>query len=66
MKLKFKNAEQLLKVVFRLPYFTFKKGEKAAIQYHWKSAGGNNFVVIVGENATGKSFMRRLFSAVAQ
>lgn len=50
----------ILRESFALPYFG-----KAALQYHWTKAK-SNFVVVVGENASGKSLLRRILGTIAR
>lgn len=58
---KFKTATKLLSMAFKLAYFDEDEG---IIKYRWTPAK-SNFVVVVGENASGKSFLRRVLSALA-
>ena len=58
------NAKQLVTETLTLDYFT---GKTPAIPYVWKPAkAACPLVVVVGENAGGKSFFRRCVSAVCQ
>jgi energy-coupling factor transporter ATP-binding protein EcfA2 len=62
-KYTFKNASKMLKLAFDLSYFD--PAEKV-IDYRWDpKQSKSNFVVVVGENAAGKSFLRRILSSVA-
>ncbi len=61
----FKNVERLLEHVFELDYFHPNDKGKTPIEHHWVHGGGN-FVVCLGENASGKSFFRRLVCAIAR
>lgn len=63
-EMKFTNARQLVKRVLALDYFY---GEDPAIPYVWVPSNAQNpLVVVVGENAGGKSFFRRCANAVCQ
>lgn len=59
---KFENASQLIQRAVELRYFSEKS---PAIPYHWVR-GSNPLIVIVGDNAGGKSFVRRIFNALCQ
>lgn len=62
MTLKFNNTKQLVERTLELDYF---QEPKPAIPYVWKPEKADNpLVVVVGENAGGKSFFRRCVSAV--
>lgn len=62
MTLKFNNTKQLVERSLELDYF---QDPKPAIPHVWKpSEADNPLVVVVGENAGGKSFFRRCVSAV--
>lgn len=57
----FNNANKLLELAFSLAYFDEAEG---VMPYRWTPTK-SNFVVVVGENASGKSFLRRILSALA-
>jgi hypothetical protein len=62
MTLKFSNTKQLVERALELDYF---QDPDPAIPYVWKpSKADNPLVVVVGENAGGKSFFRRCVNAV--
>lgn len=64
MSLKFNNTKQLVERSLELDYFA---EDDPAIPYVWKPGKADNpLVVVVGENAGGKSFFRRCVSAVCQ
>jgi len=65
MTFAFKTAKKLLELTFELDYFQPGASKETPIPYHWTPARKSNFVVVVGENASGKSFLRRVLSAVA-
>jgi len=61
---KWNNAKQLVDETLTLDYFA---EDKPAIPFVWKPAKADNpLVVVVGENAGGKSFFRRCLSAVCK
>jgi hypothetical protein len=64
MNFKFTSAYTLLKRVFDLVYFD-KNDNEQVFDYQWDCNRKSNLIVVVGENASGKSFLRRLMSAVA-
>lgn len=53
------SAQWLLREAFSYEYF----GDDAPIQHHWVRGRGP-LVVVVGDNATGKSFLRRMVRAL--
>ena len=61
-KFTFKNANKLLKIAFDSYYFD---PEENVLHYQW-TPNKNNFIIIVGENATGKSFLRRILMSIAK
>ena len=61
----FTNVEGLLTHCFGLDYFHPNDKGEVAIQHHWVSGRGN-FVVCLGENASGKSFFRRITTALCR
>ena len=62
--LKFSNAKQLVERVLECDYFL---GDDPAIPYVWApSKASNPLVVVVGENAGGKSFFRRIASEISR
>lgn len=64
MTLKFNSTKQLVEKTLELDYF---QDPKPAIPYVWKPGKADNpLVVVVGENAGGKSFFRRCVSAVCR
>lgn len=64
MTLKFSNTKQLVERTLELDYF---QDPEPAIPYVWKPGKADNpLVVVVGENAGGKSFFRRCVSAVCR
>jgi hypothetical protein len=64
MSLKFNNTKQLVERALELDYFA---EDEPAIPFVWKPGKAENpLVVVVGENAGGKSFFRRCVSAVCQ
>lgn len=64
MTLKFNNTKQLVERTLELDYF---EEPSPAIPYVWKPGRADNpLVVVVGENAGGKSFFRRCVSAVCR
>lgn len=65
LSFKFKDAKTLLDCVLDLDYFHPNDKGKIAIPFH-RVDGNNPLVVITGDNASGKSFLRRLVCAVAR
>jgi hypothetical protein len=64
MTLKFSNTKQLVERTLELDYF---QDPKPAIPYVWKPGKADNpLVIVVGENAGGKSFFRRCVNAVCR
>lgn len=61
----FKSLTGLLGHVFKLDYFVPNDDGKVPIPHFWHPGRGN-FAVALGENASGKSFFRRLVSAVCR
>lgn len=61
----FTSVEGLLGHVFDLKYFAPNEKGETPIEHHWVRGTGN-FVVCLGENASGKSFFRRLVTAVCR
>lgn len=62
----FTNAETLLSGIFEtLRYFEGEDGKPPVLPYHWVKGRGN-FVVVAGENASGKSFLRKLVTVFGQ
>jgi len=62
LEFKFANAKQLVEQTLELDYFC---EDAPAIPYLWApSAATNPLIVVVGENASGKSFFRRCVQAV--
>lgn len=61
----FKNAKELLDVALALEYFKVIDGKPPAIPYH-RIAGKGRLVVLVGDNASGKSFVRRMVCTIAR
>ena len=59
------TATKLLNQLFELQYFHARGREPAAIAYH-RSPGKGPLVLIVGENASGKSLARRLIALLCQ
>ena len=59
----FKTASQLLDHMLDLAYFHPEGDEPAAIPCH-RVAGRDPLVVMVGDNASGKSFARRIINAI--
>jgi len=65
-KYQFQNATKLLKLAFELDYFLPDENDGITpIPYYWEPGKGN-FVVVVGQNASGKSFFRRVLTSVAR
>ncbi len=64
MSFKFTTARTLLDRIFDLAYFHEEDGA-VAIPYH-RVDGRNRLIVIVGENASGKSFFRRIVQSVCR
>jgi predicted ATPase len=62
MSYEFKTASELLQLAFDLVYF---RPEEDLLQYQWAESSKSRFVVVVGENASGKSVLRRILSALA-
>jgi hypothetical protein len=63
---KFSDAEGLLRFLFqKTKFFTARNGEAPVIPHVWVK-GQNNMVLVVGENATGKSLMRRVVCQAAR
>ena len=62
---RFKTASKLLDHVLGLDYFQPDGNKAACIPFH-RVNGKDPLVVMVGENASGKSFARRLVSAVCR
>ena len=62
----FRGVGGLLDHVFELAYFR-QPGEtiEPAIDHHWVRGRGN-FVVCLGENASGKSFFRRIVTVICR
>jgi len=60
------SAEDLLKLLFEdfVPFRAYAGGE-APIPYHWVR-GNSNLVVITGDNASGKSFARRIITQLCR
>lgn len=63
--LSFKNANTLLKRVLDLDYFVPNDKGVTPIVHH-RIKGQDPLVVVTGDNASGKSFIRRLVSAIAR
>lgn len=63
MNLKFKSTKTLLNRVLSLDYFLPDNDGNIAIPYHRKDGKGK-LVVVLGENAGGKSFFRRLVQSI--
>lgn len=64
MTLKFNSTKQLIEKTLELDYF---QDPRPAIPYVWKPGKADNpLVVVVGENAGGKSFFRRCVNAVCR
>lgn len=61
----FTTAAGLLGHVFELAYFEPNEKGETPIEHHWVRGRGN-FVVCLGENASGKSFFRRLVTAICR
>jgi len=61
----FKGIEALLDYVFELDYFHPNAKGEIAIPHAWVRGRGN-FAVCLGENASGKSFFRRIVTAIAR
>lgn len=61
MSFNFKNAKELLELAFNQVLFD----DEDLLPYQWTPSHGSDFVVIVGENASGKSLFRRLLSTIA-
>jgi hypothetical protein len=59
------TATKLLDQLFELQYFHARGRELAAIRYH-RSPGKGRLVLIVGENASGKSLARRLIALLCK
>ncbi len=62
---RFKTASKLLDHVFSLDYFHPDGKAGAAIPYH-RVQGRDPLVVMVGDNASGKSFARRIVSLMCR
>jgi hypothetical protein len=62
---RFKSAKKLLDHVFSLDYFQPDGNKPPPIPFH-RFDGKDPLVVMVGENASGKSFARRLVSAICR
>lgn len=60
----FTDLVSLLDHVFELDYFHLAEDGTTAIPHHWVRGRGN-FAVCLGENASGKSFFRRIVTAIA-
>lgn len=63
----FRSLAGLLEHTFSLRYFSpdDEIGGKVAIPHHWVRGRGN-FAVALGENASGKSFFRRIVTALCR
>jgi hypothetical protein len=61
----FANVSELLTHAFDLKYFHPNDKGEVAIQHHWVPGRGN-FVVCLGENASGKSFFRRIVTSLCR
>lgn len=61
----FANPKELLDAVFARPYFHPEGGLPPAIPYY-RVDGQGPLVVMVGDNASGKSFARRIVCSLAQ
>lgn len=60
------NLTQLLEAAFDLAYFHADEGEdEPAIPSHWVR-GTSPLVIVVGENASGKSFLRRIIRGLCK
>jgi len=60
------SVTQLLEEVFDLAYFHAEDGEaEPAIPHMWVP-GSSKLVVVVGENASGKSFLRRIVAGLSR
>lgn len=59
------SPSKVLEETFQLDYFYDSRGEPVAIPHRWhRGAEDQRLCVIVGENACGKSFFRRVVQAV--
>ena len=64
MSFAFKNAKQLVERVLECAYF---HGQRPAIPYVWVPGSKDTpLVVVLGENASGKSFFRRVATEVVR
>lgn len=61
----FTSVSGLLEHVFDLAYFEPNAKGVTPIEHHWVRGRGN-FVVCLGENASGKSFFRRIVTAICR
>ncbi len=61
----FASVDELLPHVFDLDYFHPNDKGVTPIEHHWVR-GRNNFAVCLGENASGKSFFRRIVTAICR
>lgn len=64
-ELNFNNSSQLFDHVLGLDYFHPDGDEPPAIPFH-RAAGEDPVVVVVGDNASGKSFARRIVCAICR
>lgn len=65
MNLKFSSPKTLLNRILDLAYFHEENGEPPAIPFH-RVDGKSKLTVIVGDNASGKSFFRRITQLVCK
>ena len=62
----FESAETLLDVVLGFTYFHGRSGREPAIPFVRGERGRGRLIVVVGENASGKSFFRRCVSGTCR
>lgn len=65
MSFKFSSPKTLLDRALRLDYFTPDEQGETAIPYH-RVDGQGKLIVVVGDNASGKSFLRRIVQLLCQ
>lgn len=65
MARRFSTARGLLDHALELDYFVEDDSGKVPIPWHRRNGEGN-VVVVVGENASGKSFLRRILTALCR
>ena len=64
--MKWRSTKGLLETALSLDYFTADDDGVTAIPYHHVPGPRSKLVVVVGDNAGGKSFFRRIIQALCQ